>query len=85
MLSMEKKRMRLKTLQLWNFQSHEATLINFDPHFNCIIGPSNVGKTAIFNALAFLFLNEWDGDFLRHNSDGRCVVSAAHYVCPHKE
>lgn len=66
--------MRLKTLILKNFQSHEETALEFSPNFNCIIGASNVGKTAVFNALAFLFLNEWDSDFLRHGSD-KCSIA----------
>jgi len=68
--------MIIKRIYLKNFQSHSETSLELSPNFTCIIGPSNSGKTAIVNALAFLFFNEWDSDYIRvsKDSDGKCCV-----------
>lgn len=61
--------MKILKIQLENFESHENTVIEFDPGFNCIVGPTNVGKTAIFNAILFALFNEWDPGFIRKGTD----------------
>lgn len=65
--------MRINKIFLENFESHVNTVIEFDPYFNCIVGPTNVGKTAIFNAILFALFNEWDPDFLRYGTT-QCKV-----------
>lgn len=47
----------LKKLQIENFQSHENTVIDFDPKVNVIFGMSQSGKTAILRALRLLVAN----------------------------
>jgi exonuclease SbcC len=61
--------MKILKIQLENFESHVNTIIEFDPNFNCIVGPTNTGKTAIFNAILFVLFNEWDPGFIRKGTD----------------
>lgn len=57
--------MKISRVILQNFESHENSIIEFCDGFNCIVGPSNAGKTAIFNAILFALFNEWDPGFVR--------------------
>ena len=43
--------MAIESLSLHNFQCHEHLDIAFDPQLTTIVGPSDVGKTAILRAL----------------------------------
>ena len=47
----------LRKLTLSNFQSHEKTELEFGPGVNVLVGPSNSGKTAVFRALRWVWLN----------------------------
>jgi hypothetical protein len=50
--------MRIRSLQIRNYKSFLATSeIHFAPGFNVIVGPNNVGKTALVEALALQFGN----------------------------
>lgn len=52
-----------------NFQAHEKLQVNFDPEITCIVGPSDVGKSAIIRALRWVCTNQPGGDaFVRHGS-----------------
>lgn len=53
--------MRLLSLELVNFQSHEKTLIEFAP-ITTIKGPTDAGKSAIIRALRWICLNDLAGD-----------------------
>lgn len=66
--------MKIKEIILQNFESHVDTRISFDPTFNCIIGPTNAGKTAVFNAILFALFNEWDSGYLRRDAEFCRVV-----------
>ena len=58
----------LKRITIENFQSHKKTVIEPAPlgGLTVIVGPSDVGKSAIFRALRWLFYNQPQGiDFIR--------------------
>lgn len=55
----------LKKLHIVNFQAHASLALNFHPNVNVIIGPSNVGKTAVIRALRWLVFNKPSGDAFR--------------------
>jgi len=65
--------MRIKKLELQNFQSHKWTVIEFDNNFNCIVGPSRAGKSSIVRALSFLFFDEWYDDWIRKGTNSVVV------------
>lgn len=50
-------------LRVKNFQSHEKLEITFDPKITTIVGPTDVGKSAIIRALRWICLNRPRGDF----------------------
>ena len=54
--------MSLSSLELINFQSHQNTVINLSEGFNCIVGKTDHGKSAILKALYWLFYNKPTGD-----------------------
>jgi DNA repair ATPase RecN len=58
----------LESLLLKNFQAHRKLEIKFSPRITCIVGPSDVGKTAIVRALRWAFLNEGLGGIQRHGT-----------------
>lgn len=51
----------LKSVEIWNFQSHKHTIVEFDEKFNAIIGDSGAGKTGIFDSIMWVWFNEPDG------------------------
>jgi len=60
----------IKSLRIKNFQKHENLKIKFDPHVTTIIGPSDIGKSAIIRALRWVTLNKPRGDsFLREGAE----------------
>jgi len=52
----------MKKLLIHNFQLHSKLLVEFDPQITAIVGPSDVGKSAIIRALRWLMLNKPRGD-----------------------
>lgn len=50
--------MKIKKVIIHNFESHNETEIEFVDGVNAIIGPTNSGKTAILNAIRWVFYNE---------------------------
>lgn len=64
----------LETLAIQNFQTHGKTRITFDPGITCIVGPSDVGKSAVLRALRWVCTNEPGGDaFISHGAKGATV------------
>ena len=61
-------------LYIQNFQAHTKTKIEFDPGVTTIIGPSDVGKSAVLRALRWLCLNAPQGSaFIRHQTPGTAI------------
>jgi len=64
----------LKALTLTNFQSHKTSLLTFSPGVNVVIGPTDVGKSALIRSLSWIVHNRPSGDqFISH---GEKEVSA---------
>ncbi len=57
--------MTLESLKLVNFQCHSKLEIEFDPHVTTIVGPNDVGKSAILRALRWICLNRPAGEEFR--------------------
>lgn len=56
----------LKSLEIWNFESHEHTIVHFGTNFNLIIGPSNSGKSSIIRAASVVTANKWSKEQVRN-------------------
>lgn len=69
----------LRCLQLRNFQSHEATELEFAPGLNVIRGKNSSGKTAVFRAIRLLAYNRptrgVDEAMIRRGKS-QCVIKA---------
>lgn len=65
------------SLHLKNFQGHTDSLLYFDPHFNCIVGTGNAGKTSVVRALGLLFYNHWDKSWVTFGAT-HCEVTATY-------
>lgn len=64
----------LERLLIQNFQCHGRLSVEFDPRITCIVGPSDVGKSAIIRALRWIAMNQPQGDsFIREGEKG-CTV-----------
>ena len=53
-------KIKLKSLELFNFGKHKDVKIDFSPKnisLNCIVGPNGIGKTTILNSIQLLFAN----------------------------
>jgi len=66
--------MAIESLSLHNFQCHEHLDIAFDPQLTTIIGPSDVGKTAILRALKWVVINRPLGENFRRIGASHCTV-----------
>ena len=65
----------IKSLELKNFQSHKNLKIDFSPNVTSIIGPSDVGKSAIIRALRWIVFNRPAGDaFIQHGTKQAEVI-----------
>lgn len=61
---------KIKKLDLINFQSHKFSSLDFDDGLNVIVGPSDNGKTSILRAIRWVLFNEPQGmSMLRNNED----------------
>ncbi len=57
----------LKSLEIYNFQGHRHSKLEFSPGINIITGMSNRGKTSIFRALNWQITNRPKGNEFRSN------------------
>ena len=65
----------LERIQLRNFQCHEDLRIVFDPQVTTIVGPSDVGKSAVLRALRWVAENRPSGDAFVRDGESTCSVS----------
>ena len=65
----------LQRLQLRNFQCHDDLRIVLDPQVTTIVGPSDVGKSAVLRALCWIAENKPSGDAFVRNGESLCSVS----------
>lgn len=64
----------LERILIQNFQTHSKLRVDFDPAITCIVGPTDVGKSAILRALRWVTENQPGGDtFVRYGAKG-CTV-----------
>lgn len=60
----------INVLKLKDFQAHARLTIEFDPHVTSIVGPSDVGKSAVIRALRWLTFNRPSGqEFIREGTE----------------
>ena len=71
----------LRKLVIQNFQAHEKLVIDFDAHVTTIIGPSDVGKSAVIRALRWLATNRPSGEEFIRSGTSLCTVKL--YVDKH--
>jgi chromosome segregation ATPase len=65
----------LTRLILKNFQAHRKLALEFDPHVTTIVGPSDVGKSAIIRALRWVATNKPGGSaFTTHGEKATKVA-----------
>jgi len=56
----------IKRIELWNWESHEHTVVrDLDPAFNLIWGDSDAGKSSIVRALKLVAHNQFDPESVR--------------------
>jgi len=71
-------------VEIYNFQSHKKSIMEFVPGTNVIIGASDTGKSAVFRAINWVcsnrplgdsFRSEWGGDthVILHTSEGNTI------------
>jgi exonuclease SbcC len=61
--------------EIWNFQSHKHTVLEFVPGTNVIIGESDAGKSTIFRAINWVITNRPLGDTFRSDWGGDTRVT----------
>lgn len=62
----------LEKIKIKNFQSHVDTEMTLDPGINAITGSSDVGKSSIFRAINWLWLNRPIGSaFINNSANGK--------------
>jgi exonuclease SbcC len=60
---------QLQQLVLRDFQAHSHRVVNFGPGITTIMGPTDIGKSAILRALRWACLNDFSGDdFVRYGA-----------------
>ena len=58
------------SLEIWNYQSHKHTLLDFSKGLNVIIGLSDAGKSAVLRSLRWVIYNQPLGESFRSNWGG---------------
>ncbi|MDE2104483.1 MAG: AAA family ATPase, partial [Patescibacteria group bacterium] len=67
--------MRIKSLELRDFQCHKSLVLDLNAPVVCIKGPTDSGKSAILRALRWVCQNNFAGDdFIREGAKKAEVV-----------
>ena len=66
--------MRLVSIKLVNFQTHDELVIDLDPRITTIKGPTDVGKSSILRALRWICLNDIAGEAFIKEGEKKTVV-----------
>lgn len=66
--------MPLQRLLIQNFQAHEKLKVEFDPGVTTIVGPSDVGKSAVIRALGWVSRNTPQGTAFIKDGEAGCTV-----------
>lgn len=64
----------IKSLEIFNFQSHKHSVLDFHPNVNVIVGLSDAGKSAIIKALRWVISNRPTGESFRSHWGGKTEV-----------
>lgn len=67
--------MKIKQLEINNYQIHKKSILNFDPGVNIISGNSRNGKSSIFRAIKWNFQNKPSGDSFIPNDNPKALTS----------
>jgi len=67
--------MKIKKLQIKNFQSHKDTTLAFDEGLNVIVGSTNTGKSAILRALKKVIRDTPSGNNFVNVDEKECVIN----------
>lgn len=65
---------KIKSIDIKNFQSHVDTHLDFDEGFNCIIGRNGKGKSSIVRAIGWCVSNNIKGDYFITTGEEECSV-----------
>lgn len=65
---------KIKSVEIKNFQSHTDTVIDFDGGYNCIIGRNGKGKSSIIRAIEWCLTNNLKGDYFITTGEEECSV-----------
>ena len=65
----------IRSLEIFNFQSHGKSKLNFSEGVNVIVGASDSGKTALIRALRWVVWGRPTGDSIRSNWGGETSVA----------
>ncbi len=64
----------IQKIQIKNYQTHSKFQLNLDPHITTIVGPSDVGKSAVIRALRWVCLNRPLGNHFIKDGTESCAV-----------
>jgi len=67
--------MKIKKLEIKNFQSHKGTVLEFVDGLNIIVGPTNTGKSSILRALKKVIRNTPDGNNFVNIDETECTIN----------
>jgi hypothetical protein len=64
----------IRSVLIRNFQAHKRIKLDFDPGVNSIVGPSDVGKSAVLRAIRWVVFNRPLGEAFIRDGATSCLV-----------